>query len=246
MSCLIDIDNLSYRYPDGALSLDGITLHIRHGERIGLIGPNGAGKTTLFLAMAGVLLGFEGSIIVGGNDIASEEGRRGVHRKLGIVFQNTDDQLFNATVEDDVAFGPLNLGLSPDEVRSRVDDALRRVGLDARFKPRVPFHLSGGEKRRVAIAGVLAMQPDILLLDEPSSDLDPRGRRELEEILNGLTITRVLSSHNLDFVLETCDRVVLLNEGRIHADGPAESILADEALMLKHGLETPPRLRYSR
>lgn len=243
MSCLIDVHNLHYVYDGGGHGLHGVTLHLRHHERVGLIGPNGAGKTTLFHALAGLLHPFEGDVMVGGNDLASPEGRRSVHCNLGIVFQNTDDQLFNATVEEDVAFGPLNLGCSIDEARQRVRQAMQAVGLDESYLPRAPFHLSGGEKRRVAIAGVLAMQPEILLLDEPNSDLDPRGRRELETILNDLSITRVISSHNLEFVLETCDRVILIDQGRVFADGPVTEVLANDALMLEHGLEVPPSLR---
>jgi cobalt/nickel transport system ATP-binding protein len=162
-----------------------------------------------------------------------------VHRKLGVVFQAADDQIVNATVEDDVAFGPLNLGLSDDAVRMRVAGALAQVGLGDAYRPRIPFHLSAGEKRRVAIAGVIAMQPEVMLMDEPTSDLDPRGRRELQAILAGLPITRLVSSHNLEFVLETCDRVLLLDDGRLCADGPARRVLADSALMHQHGLEVP-------
>lgn len=242
MSCLIEISGLNYCYPDGRRALNDVNLHIKHGQRVGLIGPNGAGKTTLFLALAGVLERFEGSLIVAGCDLNSNEGRRQVHRKLGIVFQQTDDQVFHASVEDDIAFGPLNLGLSIEESQTRVDDAMKQVGLDETFKQRLPFHLSGGEKRRVAIAGTLAMKPDVLLLDEPSSDLDPRGRRELVKILNALPITQMISSHNLDLIGETCERVVLIDNGTIQATGPTEEILSNEALMEQHGLETPGSL----
>jgi cobalt/nickel transport system ATP-binding protein len=162
-----------------------------------------------------------------------------VHRKLGVVFQSADDQIINATVRDDVAFGPLNLGLEVPEVEARVMAAMDQVGLDASFQPRIPFHLSAGEKRRVAIAGVVAMQPQIVLMDEPTSDLDPRGRRELRGILEGIPVTRLVSSHNLDFVLEVCDRVLLLDEGRLCADGPVRRVLANAGLMLRHGLEVP-------
>ncbi|MBZ0255132.1 energy-coupling factor ABC transporter ATP-binding protein, partial [bacterium] len=217
---MIEISGLNYCYPDGRRALQDVNLHIKHGQRVGLIGPNGAGKTTLFLALAGVLEHFDGSLVVAGCDLNSTEGRKQVHRKLGIVFQQTDDQVFHASVEEDVAFGPLNLGLTIEETQARVDDAMRQVGLDESFKQRLPFHLSGGEKRRVAIAGILAMKPDVLLLDEPSSDLDPRGRRELVKILNALPITQMISSHNLDLICETCERVVLLDNGAIQATGP--------------------------
>jgi energy-coupling factor transporter ATP-binding protein EcfA2 len=239
MSCLVEVDHLHYAYPQGPAALHDLSFHVRHGERIGLIGPNGAGKTTLLLILAGLIEPARGAVNVAGCDLATDAGRRGVHRKLGVVFQATDDQIINATVQDDVAFGPLNLGLPPAVVAERVATALARVGLSEAYGARIPFHLSAGEKRRVAIAGVVAMQPEIVLMDEPTSDLDPRGRRELQAILTGLPITRLVSSHNLEFVLESCDRVLLLDEGRLCADGPVRRVLADEALMLRHGLEVP-------
>jgi cobalt/nickel transport system ATP-binding protein len=242
MSCLVEVEQLRYRYPKGRVALDGVSFHLRHGERVGLIGPNGAGKTTLLLALAGLLDGFGGSISVAGCDLGTTEGRRRIHQKLGVVFHNTDDQILNATVADDVAFGPLNLGLPSDEVRRRVAEALERVGLPGECHERIPFHLSSGEKRRVAIAGVIAMQPEVVLMDEPTSDLDPRGRRELRRILEALPITRIVSSHNLEFVLDTCERALLLDEGQLRADGPVREILADEELMLRHGLEVPDRI----
>lgn len=245
LSCLIEIDHLQYRYPDGHFALRNITLHIRHGERVGLVGPNGAGKTTLFNILSGVVDQFQGQVSVAGCDLSTPEGRRQVHCKLGIVFQNTDDQIFNSSVFDDIAFGPLNLGLEAEEVKRRVNTAMEEVGLHPDFADRVPFHLSGGEKRRVAIAGILAMQPQVLLLDEPNSDLDPRGRRELVQILDHLEITRVISSHNLEFVLETCERVVVLDEGCIQADGPVQTILSDQSIMDAHGLEVPASLARS-
>ncbi len=242
MSCLVEVEHLHYAYPQGPAALRDVSFHIRHGERVGLIGPNGAGKTTLLLVLAGLLEAAEGSVAVAGCDLRTPAGRRAVHRKLGVVFQNTDDQIINATVEDDVAFGPLNLGLSPAVVEDRVRRALAQVGLGENYRSRMPFHLSAGEKRRVAIAGALALEPQVLLLDEPTSDLDPRGRRELQRILDGLTVTRLVSSHNLEFVLETCDRVLLLDEGRLCADGPATEILSRADLMWPHGLEVPASL----
>jgi cobalt/nickel transport system ATP-binding protein len=239
MSCLVEVHHLRYAYPEGREALREVSFHLSHGERVGLIGPNGVGKTTLLLILAGVIESFSGAVQVAGCDLATREGRRSVHRKLGVVFQNTDDQLINASVEEDVAFGPLNLGLPAEEVRRRVAAALASVGLAEGYRPRIPFHLSAGEKRRVAIAGVMAMRPEIVLMDEPTSDLDPRGRRELARILAELPVTRIISSHNLDFVLETCDRVLLLDEGQLRADGPVRRVLADEALMLRHGLEVP-------
>lgn len=239
MSCLIEVEHLHYAYPQGPAALRDLSFHLRHGERVGLIGPNGAGKTTLLLALAGLLERSQGAISVAGCDLTTPDGRRSVHRKLGVVFQAADDQIINATVQDDVAFGPLNLGLSEAAVQERVTTALAQVGLGDAYRQRIPFHLSAGEKRRVAIAGVVAMQPEIVLMDEPTSDLDPRGRRELQAILAGLPITRLVSSHNLEFVLEICERVLLLDDGQLCADGPARRILADAALMLRHGLEVP-------
>jgi len=239
MSCLVEVEHLHYAYPQGSAALRDLSFHVGHGERVGLIGPNGAGKTTLMLILAGLIDISDGAVSVAGCDLTTRPGRRTVHRKLGVVFQSADDQIINATVHDDVAFGPLNLGLSPEEAERRVTAALDQVGVDASFHARIPFHLSAGEKRRVAIAGVVAMEPQVVLMDEPTSDLDPRGRRELQAILEGIQVTRLVSSHNLDFVLESCDRVMVLDEGRLCADGPVRRILANEELMLRHGLEVP-------
>lgn len=233
---------LSYVYPTGQAALSGIDLAIAIGENVGLVGPNGAGKTTLFLCLSGVLPASTGAVFVEELDLADPAQRRRVPTKLGIVFQNSDDQLFSATVFDDVAFGPLNLGLGEAEVRLRVADALHQVGL-AGLDHRVPFHLSGGEKRRVALAGILAMRPEVLLLDEPTSHLDPRGRRELIQLINGLGNTKLIAAHDLEFILATCQRAVVLDGGRIVADGPAREILANGSLMEAHGLEVPHSLR---
>ena len=238
----IEIDNLSFTYPDGKLALQRLHFQVGSGEAVGLVGPNGAGKTTLFLCLAGVLNGQANALLVAGLDPRQPAERKRLPAHVGIIFQNSDDQLFSSTVSDDVAFGPLNLGLAADEVRRRVTDALAHVGL-AGFEERVPFHLSGGEKRRAAIAGVLAMQPEILLLDEPSMFLDPRGRRELIHLLNELTITKIIASHDLDMILDTCQRVVVLDQGRLVTAGPAEQVLSDQTLMEAHGLEVPYRLR---
>ncbi len=238
----IAVDGLGFAYPDGKAALDGIHFRAGPGETLGLVGPNGAGKTTLFLCLAGVLPIPPGRVRLAGLDPGVPAERRRLPTRAGIVFQNSDDQLFCATVGDDVAFGPLNIGLSPDEVRARVTEALGRVGL-AGFEQRVPFHLSGGEKRRAALAGVLAMRPDVLLLDEPSIFLDPRGRRELIGLLNELGGTRIIASHDLDLVLDTCGRVLVLDGGKLVADGPAATVLADAGLMAAHGMEVPYRLR---
>ena len=239
----INVEGLAYAYPSGPLALAGIDLRVPEGESVALVGPNGAGKTTLFLCLSGVLRPARGRVEVGGLDIRDPAQRRYIPTKVGIVFQNSDDQLFNPTVFDDVAFGPLNLGLPADEVRARVAEALRQVGLEG-FEERVPFHLAGGEKRRVALAGVLAMRPEVLLLDEPSLYLDPRGRRELIERINHLGTTKVIAAHDLEFILATCTRAVLLDRGQIIADGPVRRVLADRALMEEHGLEVPHSLTH--
>jgi cobalt/nickel transport system ATP-binding protein len=195
----------------------------------------------LFLCLSGVLAAQSGTLRVAGLDLRESGQRRKLPTHVGIVFQNSDDQLFNATVFDDVAFGPLNLGLPADEVRRRVAEALERVGMSGQ-EQRVPFHLSGGEKRRVALAGVLAMRPSILLLDEPSMYLDPRGRRELIALIGTLGGTRVLAAHDLELILRTCERTLLLDHGKLIADGPTRTVLADAALMEEHGLEVPASL----
>jgi len=238
----IRIQGLSYAYPGGVVALESVSFDVAPGERLGLVGPNGAGKTTLFLCLAGVLRARRGNAAVAGLDPTDPAQRRILPTRVGIVFQNSDDQIVNATVFDDVAFGPLNLGLGEAEVRSRVAEATERVGLTG-LERRVPFHLSGGEKRRVALAGVLAMRPEILLLDEPSMHLDPRGRRELIRLIRELAVTQVIASHDLEMVLETCSRVLVLDHGRVMADGPAATLLADAALMEAHGLEVPHSLR---
>jgi cobalt/nickel transport system ATP-binding protein len=238
----IVVSGLTYAYAGGVRALAGVSFTVEAGASVGLVGPNGAGKTSLFLCLCGVLSVAAGMARLGGLDPGVAGQRRQLPGKVGFVFQNSDDQLFNATVFDDVAFGPLNLGLAADEVRRRVTAALAQVEL-AGFEERVPFHLSGGEKRRVAIAGVLAMQPEILLLDEPSMYLDPRGRRELIRLLNALPVTKVIASHDLELLLQTCARVVLLDRGCVVADGPAAKVLADAALMEAHGLEVPYSLR---
>jgi len=238
----IQVRDLTFSYPDGASALSSISFDVPAGERVGLIGPNGAGKTSLFLCLSGVLKPRATMLHVGSLNPRDPVERRRLPTQVGIVFQNSDDQIFNATVFDDVAFGPLNLALPPDEVRKRVAEALQRVGL-AGMEERMPFHLSGGEKRRVALAGVLAMRPSILLLDEPSMYLDPRGRRELIQLLHALGGTRMIASHDLELILQTCTRVLLLDRGRLMADGPASTVLADGALMEAHGLEVPYSLR---
>jgi cobalt/nickel transport system ATP-binding protein len=239
---IVDVRELTYAYPQGPVALDRVSFALSAGEGVGLVGPNGAGKTSLFLCLAGVIAPQAGTVRLSGLDVRDPAQRRRLPSHVGILFQNPEDQLFSTTVLDDVAFGPLNLGLPPDEVRRRVAEALGRVGMTG-AEGRVPFHLSGGEKRRVALAGVLAMRPEVLLLDEPSMYLDPRGRRELIGLMNALGGTRVVASHDLELILQTCGRVLLLDRGRLVADGSPRELLADAALVEAHGLEVPYSLR---
>ena len=239
----IHVAGLTYTYPRGPTALERVEFDVSAGESVGLVGPNGAGKTTLFLCLAGVLPIGANMARLGGFDPAQPADRRRLPAKVGIIFQNSDDQLFHTTVFDDVAFGPLNLGLPGDEVRRRVAEALAQVGLVG-MGERVPYHLSGGEKRRVALAGVLAMRPEILLLDEPSMYLDPRGRRELIRVINSLPVTKVIASHDLEMIRETCSRILMLDAGRLVADGPITPVLANAELMSAHGLEVPHSLTH--
>ncbi len=236
---IVQFDQVRYRYPTGAQALDGVTFAVAPGERVALAGPNGAGKSTLVLAMAGFLRA-EGTVRVAGHTLTPGSARD-VRRHLGLVFQNADDQLFMPRLADDVAFGPATMGLAPEEVDARVREALGAVGLDG-FDDRAPYHLSVGEKRRAALATVLAMRPQIFVLDEPSADLDPRGRRRLIDLLNGLEATLLVVTHDLDLAVETCERTVVIDAGHVVADGPTRTVLADAALAAAHGLEVPYRL----
>jgi cobalt/nickel transport system ATP-binding protein len=229
-----------YAYPDGSVALRGVDLTIAPGERVSLLGPNGAGKTTVVLHLNGILHGGGGSVDISGTrvDASDRAGLTEIRRRVGIVFQDPDDQLFMPTVAEDVAFGPANLGLRGAELRDRVDEALAAVGMSA-HRDQVPHHLSFGQRRRVAVATVLAMRPEILVLDEPSSNLDPASRRELAEILLALPITVLMVTHDLPYALQLCARSVILDDGRIVADGPTADLLADDALMASHRLELP-------
>lgn len=234
---VIELRAVHHVYPDGYRALDGVDLHIHPGERVALLGPNGAGKTTLVLHLNGVLVPTSGSVAVSGLPVTREHLLE-VRRRVGIVFQDPDDQLFMTTVAQDVAFGPRNLGLPAAEVEARVHEALSAVGmLDVADRP--PHHLSFGQKRRVAVATVLAMRPEILVLDEPSSNLDPASRRELAEIVDGLDITVLMVTHDLPYALQLCERSVVLSEGRVVADAATREVLSDGALMAAHRLELP-------
>ncbi|MCE1180626.1 MAG: energy-coupling factor ABC transporter ATP-binding protein [Micrococcales bacterium] len=234
---VLDVQGLAYAYPDGHQALFGVNLHVHQGERVALLGPNGAGKTTLVLHLNGILTAGKGAVAVSGLPV-TKDNLLEIRRRVGIVFQDPDDQLFMPTVRDDVAFGPANLGLRGAELDARVASALEAVGM-ADFADRPPHHLSFGQRRRVAVATVLAMEPEILVLDEPSSNLDPASRRELADILRSLDVTVLMVTHDLPYALELCERAVILSDGVIVADGPTRDILLDEETMRAHRLELP-------
>ena len=234
---VLDVRGLAYAYPDGHQALYGVDLHVHAGERVALLGPNGAGKTTLVLHLNGILHAGAGSVAVSGLPVAKQNLQE-IRRRVGIVFQDPDDQLFMPTVRDDVAFGPANLGMKGVALERQVMGALERVGM-AEFADRPPHHLSFGQRRRVAVATVLAMEPEILVLDEPSSNLDPASRRELAEILRGLDVTVLMVTHDLPYAFELCPRSVVLSDGVIVADGDTYDVLTDDDLMARHRLELP-------
>jgi cobalt/nickel transport system ATP-binding protein len=245
MNNAIDISNLKYRYHDGTEALRGVTFRIAPGECVALLGPNGSGKSTVLLHLNGILpdpAAADGAVRILGQAV-SREHLETIRRQVGLVFQDPDDQLFCPTVQEDVAFGPQQLGLGETEVAARVRKALAEVGL-AEFGRRATHHLSHGEKRRVCLAGVLACEPAILVLDEPTSDLDPRGRREFKALLRQIPATKLIATHDLELVVELCSRAIVLDRGLVVADGPAMELLNDEALMLAHGLERPHILRH--
>ncbi|HEX2133434.1 MAG TPA: ABC transporter ATP-binding protein [Actinophytocola sp.] len=231
------VERLAYAYPDGHQALYGVDLRVEPGERVAVLGPNGAGKTTLVLHLNGVLSGGSGRIEVAGLPVAKRNLRE-IRRRVGIVFQDPDDQLFMPTVGEDVAFGPANFGLSGEALDTRVREALAAVGM-TEHADRSPLHLSGGQRRRVALATVLACDPEILVLDEPSSNLEPVARRELAEVLVSLGRTTLMVTHDLPYALQLCPRSVLIDEGVVVADGPTRSLLADTDLLAAHRLELP-------
>lgn len=233
---LLEIKDLHFSYPDGFQALQGVSLSLCEGEKVALVGPNGAGKSTLMLHLNGIL-GMDSPVTIAG--MAVEKSNLPMIRALvGLVFQNPDDQLFSPTVFDDVAFGPLHMGLPEDEVYSRVEEALKAVQMSG-FGERLSHHLSMGQKKRIAIATVLAMHPQILVLDEPSAGLDPRSRRSLINFLKELPITMLVSTHDLRMVQDLFPRMVIMDEGKIAADGLTTELLQDEKLLTAHGLEIP-------
>jgi len=239
---VITVHNLTYRYPDGTEALRSVSFEMGEGESVALMGPNGAGKTTLFLHLNGLLTGNAGAVRIFGVMLNGKKSLRGAKRKVGIVFQNPEDQLFCPTVFDDVAFGPLNYGLPPAEVMSRVRNALEAVGMSD-FSDRVSHHLSFGEKKRVSFATVISMNPYAILLDEPTSNLDPRARRKVMEVIKNMEIAKVIATHDLEMALELCERGIIMDDGRMIADGRTSDILRNKSLLEAHGLEIPYSLR---
>jgi energy-coupling factor transporter ATP-binding protein EcfA2 len=255
---ILKVDRLSYRYPTGQWALQDVSFNVAMNEVVGLVGPNGAGKTTLLQHLNGLLLGIRRPAPPHASATPESEAAHAVEvlgmpvmppnlaeirRVVGLLFQDPDDQLFCPTVGEDVAFGPLNLGFPREEVRRRVAESLEAVGL-AGFESRVPQQLSFGERRRACLAGLIACEPNLLALDEPSSNLDPRSRRRLIELLRSCESAQLIASHDLELILELCDRVILLDQGRIHADGTPRDVLSNAPLMLAHGLEVPLSLQY--
>ena len=246
MTPAAEVRNLRFGYGDAQDALCGVSFSVAPGECLGIVGPNGAGKSTLLLHLNGVLPeepGAEPSVFIDGQPI-TKANLPEIRRHVGLLFQDPDDQIFCPTVYEDVAFGPSQLGLAEPELGRLVRETLERVRL-AGFERRLPHHLSLGEKRRVCLAGVLACAPTILALDEPTAGLDPRGRRELVALLRSLTATRLVASHDLDMIVALCARVIVLDRGAIVASGPTAEVLADEALMLAHGLERPHALQHT-
>jgi len=238
---IIEAKDLSYTYPDGTQAIRGLSFLITHGESVAIVGENGAGKSTLLLHLNGYLMPTAGSLRVGDFPLTRETLAE-VHRTVGMVFQDPDDQLFMPTVFHDVAFGPVNLGFPSEEVEKRVAEALETVGM-VHLKERPPYRLSAGEKRAVAIAAVLSMSPNILVMDEPSSNLDPKSRRRLIELLGGFEHTKIIATHDLDLVADLCERTLVIHEGSIAADGATMDILKDEDLLTRCSLERPLRLQ---
>jgi cobalt/nickel transport system ATP-binding protein len=243
MTPAVQVRDLCYRYPGGQLALDHVSFEVAADEAIGILGPNGAGKSTLLLHFNGLLpehIPHQAAVWIDGLPI-SRQALPNIRQRVGLLFQDPDDQIISPTVFEDVAFGPSQLGLSAPAIKALVEHSLNLVGL-AGFENREPHRLSHGEKRRVCLAGVLACKPSVLVLDEPTADLDPRGRREFKRLLQSLPGAKIIATHDLELVLDLCSRVIVLDQGKLVAEGPTVAILSDEALMLQHGLEKPHAL----
>jgi cobalt/nickel transport system ATP-binding protein len=236
----IEVSHLHFTYPDGTEALRGVELAVEPGEKVALVGPNGAGKSTLLLHLNGILGGGHGSVVIDGTTVEPATVRH-VRAVVGLVFQDPDDQLFSPTVREDVAFGPIHMGVPEHELHHRIERALAAVGMSG-FESRVPHHLSPGQRKRISVATVLSMDPSVLVFDEPTAGLDPRGRRELMAVMASRPETLLVSTHDLAMVAETLPRTVILDEGAVVADGPSSELLRDEALLEAHGLESPFRL----
>jgi cobalt transport protein ATP-binding subunit len=235
----IEIEHLHFTYPDGTEALRGVELVVEPGEKVALVGPNGAGKSTLLLHLNGILGGGHGRVSVGGTFVGPDSAAR-IRAAVGFVFQDPDDQLFSPTVREDVAFGPIHMGVPDHELHHRVERALAAVGMSG-FERRVPHHLSLGQRKRIAVATVLSMDPSVLVFDEPTAGLDPRGRRELMAVMAARPETLLVSTHDLAMVAETLPRTAIIDDGAVVADGPSAELLRDEALLEAHGLESPYR-----
>ena len=234
---LIKIENLSFSYEKGEKVLDGLNLTVHDGESIGIVGANGIGKSTLMKLLVGLYLNYEGVLEVAGHPV-NKKNLSHIREHVGYVFQDSDSQLFLSTVEEDIAFGPKNYGLSEEEVQRRVEEALEKVHI-SHLRNKHNYKLSGGEKKLAAIATILSMEPDIIIMDEPSIALDPRNRRNLIGILNEIDALKIITSHDLDFIMDTCSRALLLDDGQIIADGDVKDILTNKELLEEHGLELP-------
>jgi cobalt/nickel transport system ATP-binding protein len=234
---IVEVKDLTHIYPDGTTAIENISLRITHGESVAIVGANGAGKSTLLHHFNGYLESTSGTVRIGDYPLTKETLRE-VRRTVGMIFQDPDDQLFMPTIYDDVAFGPYNLGIPRDEIDRRVMDALSRVGIE-HLKDKPPYRLSAGEKRRATIATVLSMTPDILVMDEPTTGLDPLGRRQIIAILKEFTHTKIIATHDLDLVMDLCDRTIVLHNGRVRADGPTLEIFRDDELLRECHMEKP-------
>lgn len=237
-------DDVHYRYPNGYEALRGVSFRVTHGEKVALVGANGAGKSTLLLHTDGLLMPSQGEVVMGGITLTRRTLSL-VRQSVGLVFQDSDNQLFMPTVEEDVAFGPSNMRLEPAEIERRVVDALEAVGA-LHLRKSSPFQLSGGQKKRVAIATVLSMEPSILVMDEPTSNLDPRARRQIIDLIRRFRHTTLIATHDMEMVLDLCDRTIVMKDGKIVADGSTQHVFGDLALLEDCGLEQPAELRLKR